>query len=119
VVDAIFGELNPSGRLSTTAYPLNFTTAYRANMTDMRLRGGPALPGLGLPATGGVTYMHYTDTPTFPFGFGVPPPPPPPPPHALCPPPDLAREAQTKYCLYGAPKNHDHYGLSIFCMDKH
>jgi hypothetical protein len=20
--------------------------------------------------------------------------------------------------LYGAPKNHDHHGLSIFCMDK-
>jgi hypothetical protein len=29
------------------------------------------------------------------------------------------RGAQTKYFLYGAPKNHDHYGLSIFCMDKH
>jgi hypothetical protein len=28
------------------------------------------------------------------------------------------RGAQTKYFLYGAPKNHDHYGLSIFCMDK-
>ena len=29
------------------------------------------------------------------------------------------RGGQTKYFLYGAPKNHDHYGLSIFCMDKH
>jgi hypothetical protein len=28
------------------------------------------------------------------------------------------RGAHTKYFLYGAPKNHDHYGLSIFCMDK-
>ena len=28
------------------------------------------------------------------------------------------RGAHTKYCLYGAPKNHDHYGLSIFCTDK-
>jgi hypothetical protein len=25
---------------------------------------------------------------------------------------------QPKYFLYGAPKNYDHYGLSIFCMDK-
>jgi hypothetical protein len=29
------------------------------------------------------------------------------------------RGGQTKYFLYGAPKNHAHYGLSIFCMDKH
>ena len=28
------------------------------------------------------------------------------------------RGAQTTYFLYGAPKNYDHYGLSIFCMDK-
>ena len=31
----------------------------------------------------------------------------------------FGRGSQTKYFLYGAPKNHDHYGLSIFCMDKH
>jgi hypothetical protein len=31
----------------------------------------------------------------------------------------VARGAQTKCFLYGAPKNHDHYGLSRFCMDKH
>jgi hypothetical protein len=29
------------------------------------------------------------------------------------------RGGQTKYFLSGAPKNHDHYGLSIFCMVKH
>jgi hypothetical protein len=28
------------------------------------------------------------------------------------------REAQTTCFLHGAPKLHDHYGLSIFCMDK-
>jgi hypothetical protein len=33
--------------------------------------------------------------------------------------PTEGRGAQTKYFLYGAPKNHDHFGLSIFCMDKH
>jgi hypothetical protein len=32
---------------------------------------------------------------------------------------EAARGAQTTCFLYGAPKNHDHYGLSIFCMDKH
>jgi hypothetical protein len=31
---------------------------------------------------------------------------------------EVTRGAQTKYFLYGAPKNHDHYGLSRFCMDK-
>ena len=31
----------------------------------------------------------------------------------------LPRGGQTKHFLYGAPKNHDHYGLSILCMDKH
>jgi hypothetical protein len=31
---------------------------------------------------------------------------------------EVVRGAQTKYFLYGASKNHDHYGLSIFCMDK-
>jgi hypothetical protein len=31
---------------------------------------------------------------------------------------EVARGAQTTCFLYGAPKNHDHYGLSIFCMDK-
>jgi hypothetical protein len=29
------------------------------------------------------------------------------------------RGAQTTCFLYGAPKNHDSYGLSIFCMDQH
>ena len=32
---------------------------------------------------------------------------------------EVARGAQTKHFLHGAPKNHDHYGLSILCMDKH
>ena len=32
---------------------------------------------------------------------------------------EVERGAQTKYFLYGAPKIHDHYKLSIFCMDKH
>jgi hypothetical protein len=32
---------------------------------------------------------------------------------------EVVRGAQTKHFLYGAPKNHDHYGLSIFCTDKH
>ncbi len=27
---------------------------------------------------------------------------------------EVARGAQTKHFLHGAPKNHDHYGLSIF-----
>jgi hypothetical protein len=31
---------------------------------------------------------------------------------------EALRGAQTKHFLCGAPKNHDHYGLSIFCMDK-
>jgi hypothetical protein len=30
----------------------------------------------------------------------------------------VVRGGQTQYFQYGAPKNHDHYGLSIFCMDK-
>ena len=30
----------------------------------------------------------------------------------------LTRGCQTNYFLYGAPENHDHYGLSIFFMDK-
>jgi hypothetical protein len=34
-------------------------------------------------------------------------------PNVLC-----DRWGQTKYFLYGAPKIHDHYGLSRFCMDK-
>jgi hypothetical protein len=29
-----------------------------------------------------------------------------------------ARGGQTKYFKCGAPKNQDHYGLSIFCTDK-
>ena len=28
------------------------------------------------------------------------------------------RGGQTTCFLHGVPKNHDHYGLSIFCMDK-
>ena len=32
---------------------------------------------------------------------------------------EVGRGAQTKYFLHGAPKNHAHYGLSIFCMNKH
>ena len=32
--------------------------------------------------------------------------------------PKVARGAQTGRFLYGAPTNHDHYGLSVFCTDK-
>jgi hypothetical protein len=37
----------------------------------------------------------------------------------LCAAGGVERGAHTKCFLYGAPKNHDHYGLSIFCMDKY
>ena len=71
VVRAMFGAVNPSGRLASTIYPAIFTTADRPNMTDMRMRGGPATAG-GLPASLGVTYMHYPPSKAlFEFGHGL------------------------------------------------
>jgi hypothetical protein len=34
------------------------------------------------------------------------------------PPPAPGWGVKQSTFLYGAPKNHDHYGLPIFCMDK-
>lgn len=71
VVAAMFGRLNPSARLADTAYGKDFTTLHRPNMTDMRLRGGPATEE-GLPASHGVTHWYADDdAAVFPFGHGL------------------------------------------------
>lgn len=70
LVSVLFGDVNPSARLAQTYYLTNYTTHYRPNMTDMRLRGGPAMAP-GKPAQGGTTYMWYTDSAIFPFGHGI------------------------------------------------
>jgi len=57
VVDIIFGRVSPSGRLPYTVYPANFITRSYFDM-DMR-------------SNGGVTYMWYTGTPLWTFGWGL------------------------------------------------
>ena len=65
------GRRRPQGRLASTVYHANYTSTYRPNMTDYRLRGGPAVPSIGLPAAGGTTYMHVTDPVLWRFGHGL------------------------------------------------
>jgi beta-glucosidase-like glycosyl hydrolase len=58
VASILFGDVSPSGRLTTTMYPLDFVN--QRNISDM-----------GLMEKGGITYKHYTGTPTFVFGHGL------------------------------------------------
>jgi len=54
----LFGDVSPSGRLTGTIYPSNFTN--QRNISDM-----------GLQVKGGITYQYYSGTPLWPFGFGL------------------------------------------------
>eukprot|EP00041_Stephanoeca_diplocostata_P034273 m.1156162 g.1156162 ORF g.1156162 m.1156162 type:complete len:985 (+) comp24492_c0_seq2:78-3032(+) len=63
VVSVLFGDRPPTGRLPVTIYDESFIAHRNSsahNITDMSLR-----------SVDGVTYMHYTGTPLWPFGFGL------------------------------------------------
>jgi len=62
VVDALFGDCNPSGKLPYTIYPSDYVNV--ATMTNMNM--GPDAKGYP-----GRTYRYYTGTPLWNFGFGL------------------------------------------------
>ena len=66
LVDTLFGDSAPAGRLSQTWYAADFVDA--VSMFEMGVRPGPSAfpPG----TTPGRTHMFYTGTPAWPFGFG-------------------------------------------------
>lgn len=62
-MSVLFGDRPPTGRLPVTIYDENFIAHRNSsahNITDMSLR-----------SVDGLTYMHYTGTPLWPFGFGL------------------------------------------------
>ena len=59
VASILYGDTSPSGRLPYTMYDDDFASR-RPSIGDMDLR-----------ANGGLTYMHYTGTPLWPFGWGL------------------------------------------------
>ncbi|PCH44282.1 glycoside hydrolase family 3 protein [Wolfiporia cocos MD-104 SS10] len=61
LLDIIVGKAAPAGRLPITQYPIDYV--YQIPMTDMALRPSATSPGR--------TYMWYTGTPVFPFGYGL------------------------------------------------
>ncbi|KZT10041.1 glycoside hydrolase family 3 protein [Laetiporus sulphureus 93-53] len=61
LIDIIMGKVAPAGRLPITQYPIGYV--YQIPMTDMSLRPSATSPGR--------TYMWYTGTPVFPFGYGL------------------------------------------------
>eukprot|EP00912_Choanoflagellata_sp_UC4_P002009 UC4_evm6s1289 len=63
IADVIFGKVNPSGRLTMTWYPEQFTK--QVTITDMHMRPNSTS---GNP---GRTHRFYTGTPVFPFAFGL------------------------------------------------
>ncbi|KAI4339739.1 hypothetical protein MLD38_024648 [Melastoma candidum] len=62
LVQVIFGDHNPEGKLPVTWYPQEFT---RVPMTDMRMRPDPST---GYP---GRTYRFYRGQTVFEFGYGL------------------------------------------------
>mmetsp|Transcript_9795 Transcript_9795/g.17257 ORF Transcript_9795/g.17257 Transcript_9795/m.17257 type:complete len:772 (+) Transcript_9795:81-2396(+) len=63
VADTIFGENNPSGRLTQTFYPQSFVE--EVDMGDMNMHPNEST---GFP---GRTYRFYTGEPVLPFGHGL------------------------------------------------
>lgn len=63
IAEAIFGQRNPSGRLSTSVLPATFAT--QVSLEDMRMRPGT---DDGFP---GRTYRFYQGEAVYPFGFGL------------------------------------------------
>jgi len=60
----LFGDVSPSGRLTTTVYPQSF--ASKVAIEDMRMRSDPST------SYPGRTYRFYTDDDAvFPFAFGL------------------------------------------------
>ena len=58
VAAVVMGDASPGGRLPVTVYPEAFVDT--RNITEM-----------GLRTHDGLTYMHYTGTPLWPFGYGL------------------------------------------------
>lgn len=59
IVDTLLGVQAPAGRLPVTFYSRDILTE-RPDPLDVSLRGGS-----------GITYLHYTGTPLWEFGFGL------------------------------------------------
>ena len=62
IATALLGRYSPSGRLVTTQYPASYVSL---SMEDMELRPNAATRNPGR------TYLWYTGTPVYPFGFGL------------------------------------------------
>jgi uncharacterized cupredoxin-like copper-binding protein len=58
VAEALFGDVNPGGKMPVTMYPSDYV--YKVSMLDMSMQAGP-----------GRSYKFYTGTPLYPFGFGL------------------------------------------------
>jgi hypothetical protein len=58
VAQAIFGDINPGGKMPVTMYPSSYI--YDVSMLDMSMQAGP-----------GRSYKFYTGTPLYTFGYGI------------------------------------------------
>ena len=63
IASILYGDVSPGGRVTQTVYPAAW--ADTRPISDMSLRGYAADHNVG------ITYMHYTGTPLFAFGFGL------------------------------------------------